>query len=92
MSVISTGAAAFVDSCAPCGRGFGTVPWLIATAHGGLSRRGNVADLSQAAGASFLTSSVGWVVGGLNNGATVTARIMHTDDGGRSWQVQYQAG
>jgi photosystem II stability/assembly factor-like uncharacterized protein len=92
MSVISTGAAAFIDSCAPCGRGYGTVPWLIATAHGGLSRRGNVADLSQPAGASFLTTAAGWVVGELNNGSTMTARILHTDDGGRSWQVQYQAG
>jgi photosystem II stability/assembly factor-like uncharacterized protein len=92
MSVISTGEATFIDSCAPCGRGYGTVPWLIATAHGGLSRRGDVADLSQAAGASFLTSSVGWVVGGLNNGSAITERIMHTDDGGRSWQVQYRAG
>ena len=72
MSVISTGAAAFIDSCSPCGRGYGTVPWLIATAHGGLSRRGNVADLSQPTGASFLTTSAGWVVGGLNRPARLT--------------------
>jgi photosystem II stability/assembly factor-like uncharacterized protein len=92
MSVISTGAAAFIDTCAPCGRGFGTVPWLVATAHGGLSRRGNVADINQPTAASFMTAALGWVVGAQQTGSASRFRIVRTDDGGRTWQVQYPAG
>ena len=92
ISVISTGEAAFIDTCAPCGRGFGTVPWLIATAHGSLSRRGNVADINQPAAASFMTPALGWVVGAQETGSADRYRIVRTDDGGRTWQVQYQAG
>jgi photosystem II stability/assembly factor-like uncharacterized protein len=92
MSVISTGAAAFIDTCAPCGRGFGTVPWLIATAHGGLSRKGNVAGINQPTAASFLTPALGWVVGAQETGSADRYRIVRTGDGGRTWQVQYPAG
>jgi photosystem II stability/assembly factor-like uncharacterized protein len=91
VSAISPAAAVFIDYCPACG--YGTAPWLLATADGTeLSREGNVGHLSQAYGASFTSGALGWVVGTLNNGKTDTARIVRTDDGGRSWQVQYQAG
>jgi photosystem II stability/assembly factor-like uncharacterized protein len=91
VSAINAGTAAFIDFCPACG--YGTAPWLEATsARGSLIREGNVGDITQAFGASFVSTSLGWVVGTLNNGKTDTARIVRTDDGGRTWQVQYRAG
>ncbi len=53
-----------------------------------LIQRGTIPDITQATGAAFLTVSDGWVVG-LSQGRHVTSRILHTGDGGRTWQVQY---
>src|SRR5258708_6972268 len=60
------------------------------------ARRGRISQLTQATGAAFVTASDGWVVGtqtsypasGSSAGRTIS-RIMHTADGGRSWQEQY---
>lgn len=88
MSAISSSAAVFIDWCPACG--YGTVPWDLATANGAmLTREGNVGGINQAFGASFLDSSAGWVVGSVRSGGSSAPRIVRTDDGGRTWQVQY---
>jgi photosystem II stability/assembly factor-like uncharacterized protein len=91
MSAISSSTAAFVDWCGACG--YGTVPWNLATSDGHqLLREGTVTGINEASSASFLSSSLGWVVGIAVNGARPIQRIVRTEDGGRSWQVQYSAG
>jgi hypothetical protein len=101
-SAISPAQAVFIGSCAPCSspqmpQSQGTAPLVIANQGGAmLLRPGNVADIAQANGAAFVTPNDGWVVGtqtryprnGPDRGITVS-RIVHTADGGRSWQVQY---
>jgi hypothetical protein len=90
ISAISASTAAIVDWCDVCGNG--TAPWDLATSNGlHLVREGNVTGINQAAAASFLTPSLGWVVGIAVNGTHPIQRIAHTDNGGRSWQVQYSA-
>jgi hypothetical protein len=101
-SAISPDEAVFVGFCPPCSapgspRLLGPAPMDIAL-HGGatLIRRGRISQLTQATGAAFVTASDGWVVGtqtsypasGSSAGRTIS-RIMHTADGGRSWQEQY---
>jgi photosystem II stability/assembly factor-like uncharacterized protein len=101
-SAISPDQAVFVGFCPPCSppgspRLLGPAPMDIAL-HGGaiLIRRGRISQLTQATGAAFVTASDGWVVGtqtsypasGSSAGRTIS-RIMHTADGGRSWQEQY---
>jgi photosystem II stability/assembly factor-like uncharacterized protein len=88
ISAISSSSAAFVDWCDACG--YGTAPWDLATG-GQLSREGNVTGINQPSAASFLSPSLGWVVGIVVNGMHPIQRIVHTADGGRSWQVQYSA-
>ncbi len=58
--------------------------------HGGavLLRRGRTGQLSQATGAAFVTASDGWVTG-IRQARQRISVIMHTTDGGRSWQEQY---
>ena len=103
-SAISPALAAFIGSCAPCSSPGtpqlqGTAPLAIATSGGAvLLRRGNVAGLEQANGAAFVSADEGWVVGTQTRYPTATtsqgpgitvSRIVHTTDGGRTWQVQY---
>ena len=91
MSAISASAAAFVDWCDACG--YGTVPWDLATSDGQqLTQEGNVADINEASSASFLSPYLGWVIGIVVNGTHPIQRIVRTEDGGRTWQVQYSAG
>jgi hypothetical protein len=96
LSAISASQAAYIDFCAACGDG--TAPWDLATASGSvLKPEGNVGDITEADGASFVTPSTGWVVGALTKySADGTSRsyprIMYTGDGGRSWRVQYASG
>jgi len=104
-SAISPAQAVFIGFCAPCSslrtpQLQGTAPVVIATGGGAvLLRRGNVAALEQATGAAFVSADEGWVVGaqtrypqnGQGPGITVS-RIVHTSDGGHSWQVQYVLG
>ncbi len=104
-SAISPAQAVFIGLCAPCSapatpRLQGTAPMDIATDGGAvLLRRGVIARLAEANGAAFVTADDGWVVGtqtryplsGQGRERTVS-RIMHTTDGGRSWQVQYAVG
>jgi len=96
-SAISPAEAVFVGWCPPCSanaspRLAGPVPMDMAT-HGGtaLLRRGRVSQLDQAMGASFVTARDGWVIG-LRQAGQATSMIMHTADGGRSWQPQYTLG
>jgi len=93
-SAISPSVAAFVDSCPACG--LGTAPWDLATGSGAvLAREGNVGGgLTQPEAASFVSPQLGWVVGIVTsyNGTGVfrqQQRIVFTDDGGRTWHVQY---
>ena len=92
-SAISPTAAAFIDFCPACGTGL--APWDLATDSGTrLTREGDVAGISIAAAASFISPQVGWVAGVetvYKGGSTFRyqQRIVFTGDGGRSWQVQY---
>ncbi|MGN6793070.1 MAG: WD40/YVTN/BNR-like repeat-containing protein [Streptosporangiaceae bacterium] len=94
-SAISESQAAFIGSCPACTapaspRLLGPAPLVLALGGGAhLIRRGRIANLSQATGAAFLSASDGWVVG-INQGRSVTSFIMHTADGGMSWQAQYR--
>jgi Photosynthesis system II assembly factor YCF48 len=107
-SSISPDQAVFVGYCAPCSlprtpQLQGTAPMDVA-AHGGtvLVRRGLVGQLAEANGAAFVTADDGWVVGtqtsyplsssGSGRAPKTVTRIMHTADGGRTWQVQYALG
>jgi photosystem II stability/assembly factor-like uncharacterized protein len=92
-SAISPSAAAYIDWCPACEPGPST-PWDLATGTA-LTREGNVRGLSTAQAASFLSTRVGWVVGVMtkfNRGSGNSRqfqRIVFTDDGGRTWHVQY---
>jgi photosystem II stability/assembly factor-like uncharacterized protein len=93
-SAISPDQAVFIGWCPPCSgpaspRLLGPAPMDIAL-HGGtvLLRRGRIARFSQAAGAAFVTASEGWVTG-TRQARRVISVIMHTADGGRTWQTQY---
>jgi len=93
-SAISPSAAVFIDGCPACG-GMGTAPWDLVTGSGTkLTQKGNVPGLNQPVAASFLSPQLGWVVGvviSLSDAGRVRQqqRIVFTDDGGRTWHVQY---
>jgi photosystem II stability/assembly factor-like uncharacterized protein len=90
VSAISPTSAAFLDWCPACGPG--TVPWGLVTGTT-LTREGNVADLTQAQSASFLSSQLGWVAGTLTRFSStsrrVYQRVVWTDNGGHTWHVLY---
>jgi hypothetical protein len=89
-SSIDPSDAAFVDTCAPCGKG--TSPVGIATRNGNsFARPGNASNLTAATGAAFVSTAAGWVVGGVTNSRTdhTTWTIVHTTDGGHHWTTQY---
>ncbi|HXW43379.1 MAG TPA: YCF48-related protein [Streptosporangiaceae bacterium] len=91
MSAISPGTAAAVDWCPACG--WGTAPWDLLTGSGRqLMSSGTVGGLTEPSGVAFLTPSLGWVVGVLTSAHGSTARIVRTQDGGHTWQVQYSEG
>jgi photosystem II stability/assembly factor-like uncharacterized protein len=93
-SAISRSQAAYIGWCPPCtapgSPGLaGPAPLDIARRGGALLiRRGRIAGLTQATGAAFLTVNDGWVVG-IKQGGHASAMIVHTSDGGRTWQTQY---
>ena len=93
-SAISRDQAIFLGSCPPCAAPAspplpGPAPMAIALRGGAvLMRSTSVAQLGEATGAAFLTTSDGWVVG-TRQGAGPVSLIMHTGDGGRTWQAQY---
>ena len=76
-------------------RRLGTAPWDLVTGSGTvLTPKGNVPGLNQPVAASFLSPQLGWVVGiaiSLSGAGQVRQqqRIVFTDDGGRTWHVQY---
>jgi photosystem II stability/assembly factor-like uncharacterized protein len=96
-SAISPSHAAFVGWCSACTmpaspRMLGPAPLDIAMDGGAtLIHRGRVADLTEATGASFRSISDGWVVG-IGQGSRPTSMIMHTTNGGRTWQTQFRMG
>jgi hypothetical protein len=70
----------------------GPAPLDMATRGGAtMIRRGRVAGLTEATGAAFLSVSDGWVVG-IGQGSHAASMIMHTANGGRTWQTQYSTG
>ena len=95
-SAISGSSAAFIDHCPACN--LGTAPIAIAD-DGGLAlyRPGNVGAINFPTGASFITTSQGWVTGVLlhrtpkGTGAASYAVVL-TIDGGRTWHTQYSIG
>jgi len=91
-SAISPSVAAFIDWCPACGTG--AAPWDLATDSGAhLTNEGNVGDITLAEAASFVSSQIGWVAGeqAVYTGQDIRRqqRIVFTDDGGRTWHVQY---
>lgn len=92
-SAISPAAAAFIDWCPACGPG--TAPWDLVTGSGASrARERNVGGLNDPAAASFVSPKLGWVAGIVNhyNATGITRqdqRIVVTDDGGRTWRIQY---
>jgi photosystem II stability/assembly factor-like uncharacterized protein len=93
-SAISPSQAAFIGSCPACTapaspRLLGPAPLVIALDGGAkLVRRGRIANLMEATGAAFLSVDDGWVVG-IRQGTARVSLIMHTADGGKTWQEQY---
>jgi photosystem II stability/assembly factor-like uncharacterized protein len=93
-SAISPSMAVFIDGCPACD-GAGTAPWDLVTGSGAvLTPKGNVPGLNQPMAASFLSPQLGWVVGiAISDSGTgqirQQQRIVFTDDGGRTWHVQY---
>ncbi len=93
-SAISSSAAAFVDWCPACD-GVGSAPWGLVTGSGALlTREGDVGGLTDPDAASFLSPQLGWVAGTMtstegNGSFSERWRIVFTDDGGQTWQVQY---
>ncbi|MDQ2874264.1 MAG: hypothetical protein M3Y33_05405, partial [Actinomycetota bacterium] len=94
-SAVSPAEAVFIDNCSACG--YGTAPMDLARDGGAvLQPGGNVGGINVAAAAAFVTLDTGWVIGtrttyhqsGL---PTMVSRIMHTGNGGRTWQAQYTA-
>ena len=92
-SAISPSAAAFIDFCPACG--LGTAPWDLAAGSGAwLAPEGDVGGLNQPEAASFLSPQLGWVAGIMTSyfgpgRFRQRQRIVFTDDGGRTWHVQY---
>lgn len=92
-SAISPSVAAFVDGCVSCGTG--TAPWDLVTDSGArLTREGDVGDISLPEAASFLSPQVAWAAGQETTYRSPDIfrqqqRIVFTDDGGRTWHVQY---
>jgi len=86
LSAISSATAVFIGNCPACGEG--TAPWDLAT-NGGktLVHQGIVGGINSPVAASFVSSSAGWVIGQVFG--SQKARIVHTSDGGRNWQVQF---
>ena len=73
---------------------FVTAPWDLLTRSGAvITGRGNVGGLTEAAGASFLTPQLGWVIGADHlpgrSRLVQRQRIVRTSDGGHSWQNEY---
>jgi photosystem II stability/assembly factor-like uncharacterized protein len=96
-TAISPNQAVFIGWCPACTipaspRMLGPAPMAIAL-HGGsvLLRRSRITDLTEATGAAFLSIREGWVVG-IGQGSNATSMIMHTADGGRTWQAQFRMG
>ncbi|MFI5081869.1 MAG: WD40/YVTN/BNR-like repeat-containing protein [Streptosporangiales bacterium] len=92
LSAIGPGTAVVIGWCPPCG--YGTAPWDLLTRSGAvITSRGNVGGLTEAAGASFLTPRLGWVVGADylpgRSRPVQRQRIVKTTDGGHSWQNEY---
>jgi hypothetical protein len=93
LSALSASAAVYVDWCPACG--YGTGPWDLATGNGAaLAREGNVGDLNEPEAASFLTPSLGWVVGSAIDSRDPARphgywRVVATSDAGRAWRVDY---
>jgi hypothetical protein len=59
-----------------------------------LTPEGNIGGLNEPEAASFVSPRLGWVIGLMisNPGTSVPPlrqRIVFTDNGGRTWQVQY---
>ena len=96
-SAVSGKKAVFFGWCPPCASPAnpqlpGPAPMAIALNGGAVLQHGSsIAKLGQATSAAFLTASNGWVVG-LGPGTGRASMIMHTADGGRTWQAQYTMG
>jgi photosystem II stability/assembly factor-like uncharacterized protein len=94
-SAISPSLAAYVGWCSACTmpaspRLLGPAPLDIAMDGGAtMMRRGRIAHLTQPTGAAFRSVSDGWVVG-ISQSRRATSMIMHTTNGGRTWQAQFR--
>ena len=84
-SAISPSAAAFVGWCPACAEATAAVPWDLATGSR-LVSEGDIDGLISPGAASFLSPRLGWVAGAISSTRT---GIAFTDNGGRTWHVQY---
>jgi photosystem II stability/assembly factor-like uncharacterized protein len=85
-SAISPDTAVFVGYTPPVG--YGVAPVMMVTGDTHLTLDGNVGGINQAYGVAFVSTTVGWVVGG--NEQTGVYSIEATADGGHTWTSQYQ--
>jgi photosystem II stability/assembly factor-like uncharacterized protein len=96
-SAVSGEQAVFFGWCPPCTSPAnsslpGPASMTVALRGGAILQHGSsVANLGQATSAAFMTTSEGWVVG-IRQGTGHVSMIMHTADGGRTWQAQYTMG
>jgi photosystem II stability/assembly factor-like uncharacterized protein len=96
-SAVSSHRAVFLGWCPPCAMPAnaslpGPVPMATAMRGGTAWLHGpSVAELGQATGAAFVTATDGWVVG-TGQGSHAASMIMHTADGGKTWQTEYSTG
>lgn len=93
-SAVSGTTAVFIDSCASCEAGSNSPVAVTADSGAHLLSRGDVWAMTWPQGASFVSASRGWVVGDhvdyrADGNSTSTSEILHTDDEGRSWTLQY---
>ncbi len=88
-SAIDPDTAVFIDTCAACAPA-GTAPWAIAERGGKeLVRPSKVGYITSAIGVSFVTSSSGWVTGIYWDGSSTVYRLVHTNNAGRTWTIEY---
>lgn len=90
-SAISPSTAIYAGWCPACGTTT-QVPWDLATRGGTVLRRdGDVAGLTLAYAAAFLTPAVGWITGDQVDFRTHRQhqRMVSTTDGGRTWRIDY---
>ena len=87
-SAINASDAVFLDECTACGGG---TAWIAFATGKHLTKTRIIPGMTGSAAASFTSPTDGWVIGvRAHYGPTrLTYRVIHTTDGGHSWQTEY---